>query len=160
MQGINFAPVPLYTLLDGDKPDSWARVFHTRFEIDSFVTLNLYLGSKHIVFLVQDMYILNFHLFFGINALLHKRISIFRPTERMFRWFVSILGVLYTNTLRRINVNYTLLGDQLTQFLRANANNMILTFCLAQTLFHIIRKFFSLRFGPPESCLSTTRIEK
>ena len=53
----------------------------------------------------------------------------------MFRWFVSILGVLYTNTLRRINVNNTLLGDQLTQFLRANANNMTLTFCLAQTLF-------------------------
>ena len=64
VQRTNFAPVPLYTLLDGDKPDSWARVFHTRFEIDSFVTLNLYLGSKHIVFLVQDMYILNFPFVF------------------------------------------------------------------------------------------------
>ena len=53
----------------------------------------------------------------------------------MFRWSVSILGALFTNTLRRINVNDTLVGDQLTQFLRANANTMILTFCLAQSLF-------------------------
>ena len=42
---------------------------------------------------------------------------------------------LYTNTLRRINVNDTLLGDQLTPFFRANANTMILTFCLARSLF-------------------------
>ena len=92
-----------------------------------------------------------FHLFFGNNALLHIKISIFRPTKRMFRWFVSILGALFTNTIRRINVNDTLLGDQLSQFLRANANTMILTFCLVQTLFSyhpliLLPPFWSTRF--------------
>ena len=89
VQGTNFAPVPLYILLDGDKPDSWANVFHTRFAIDSFVTLNLYEGSKHIVFLVQDMYILNFPFYFSaIMPFLIKNINI--STDRTYVPLVCI----------------------------------------------------------------------